>query len=142
MARQNSPNFRSYVKYLIKNLQRGEIVPEEVHQWLLGRGIWVNKIDFNSKWPWECLEVLNSVLRDNTSGRIWSRLGNAAKKQGKFIRLHDIISVSVWKNVPAQLMNKAKYQNYHTIPFLGYGEVQVTKKGLVDPDGNLVEEIK
>ncbi len=132
--RRNHPNFRRDIKNLIKNIQRKDLQPEEVRGWFLERGIWLESYHFNNRFPGITLSFLSGILTYGIPGRIVRRVGNAARKKGKFVKWFDLIAPKWWGK-------------RHEIPFVEPVEVLITeiretsrcKFCLLDDKGNLEE---
>ena len=78
-------NFRRELKILRKNLQRRKITDKEACEWFQERGLWVD---------WGATTYINSILaRPDIPGRVWARIGRAAKKKEAFIQPFDILKV-------------------------------------------------
>ena len=94
-------NFRRELKNLRKNLQRRKITDKEACEWFQNRGFWV---EYNG------LGYINWILlRDDIPGRVWSRIGRAAKKKGAFALIGELLFIGT---------RYSEYQGFHEPPFV------------------------
>ena len=122
-------NFRRQLKLLRKNLQRGQITNVDLAQWFQDRGFWVEDSGV--------LYITWILSREDIPGRVWSRIGRAAKKKGAFVKISDLMRVgSVW----------SKYKGLHEPPFVRVEKEIKTEtivrrweeKRIVDLEGNVL----
>jgi len=117
MPRNNHNNIRREFKQMLKNFERGQKDDGEyISNWLQFRGIFG---DVN----WMTLILLHT----NVSSRIISRLGKAAKKQGKLISLRDLYWTWMLKSgkVSPYLVRHLKIQSsYHLIEFVDLEDIK------------------
>jgi hypothetical protein len=92
---RNHPNFRTKVKHLSKDYQRGNIVYEDIVQWFLSLGLQGSLYD------------IPGILKSKVPSRIFMRLGKAALKKNAWIAVMDIIHHSYGHD----------NEGYHKIPF-------------------------
>ena len=127
--RSNQLNFRRELKILRKNLQRKSITDQGICEWFQDRGVLV-EIDGLVLITW----ILN---RKDIRGRVWARIGRAAKKKGAFVQIGDLMKVgSVW----------SKYKGLHEPPFVRVEKEIKTEtivrhweeKRIVDLEGNVL----
>jgi hypothetical protein len=102
--RRNHKNIRTEFKHLRKNYQRG-MTQTEIHNKLLDKGLYGD-----TYW-------IEKILRTNLSTRLISRLGRAAKKQNKLLRLADLWWVYRMKAKTFQLIAFTP-SDYHLIEFV------------------------
>jgi hypothetical protein len=91
MSRRNHPNFRTKVKYLLKDYQRGKISAKGIEQWFRSFGL-----DGHLYCVYDILRFYHGP------SRIFTRLGKAALKKNALVRVRDITR---------------KGGSYHEIPF-------------------------
>jgi hypothetical protein len=118
MSRRNHKNIRTEFKLIWKDFQRGTITKEEITDLLKHNG-------FLGDVNW-----LNLILRlTKVKPRILARLGRAARKRGKLVRLIDIYWVARLKEgdyPPARYVARTykKATDYHLIEFVNLEDVK------------------
>ena len=109
--RRNHKNIRTEFKYLWKDFERRQIGKSGIENWLREKGFLAD-----AKW-------LNLILKNTkVSPRIIARLGKAAKKQGKLVKLVDIYWVARYKDgcslATEVLKRYKKATDYNLIEFV------------------------
>ncbi len=136
--RKNHPNFRRDVKNLWKNYQKGEISAAGIQDWFEERGLIGNGYS------------IKNILQSKVPSKIFSRLGRAALKKGKMVKIYDILQVEFLKerepirNHRVKLYGESykKYFQFHTLPFYTPALREITfrtiEKGWVNDEENFI----
>lgn len=112
--RRQPPNFRTYVKQVHKNYQKGHLTSQAITEWFESQGIRATVKD------------IPLILRSQVESRIFHRLGQAAKKKGLFVWVRDIVSVPSLKEWGG--VHQTWRADFHTIKFFKKVERVVIEK--------------